>query len=937
MDKHTFKGKRLLCSTDLSDFTNFQGIGKDPLYKRYDSVESLVDRVIPAEFKNFLAQPDYHPELDQILWYIPDWKDTPEILSSLTGEKYKKYQAVKEKTIKEYKESLGRLSGEDLKVMACAVKYFDDNFIFCSEDKVFAVAWGMSVDPSKYEALGTLIHGAPKITRIPVIYDAGDNGTINGSHQVKINYKEGQTVTDKEVPQVTANDGFEFEGWDPDPVGIKIDSSMKFNARYKETGAVPPPFTPVPPVPPPLPEPSEFLCTFSSGDKGLINGQQKIYKLAGTYLQPEEIPQVISNKGFIFNGWSPNPMTTPIDQDINFTAIYAEKLPWYKKWDWLKWLLLALLAAIIFFVLFGLLRGCKSCHREVVVNGVVPVSDIEVVEGDTISYVGKVKPIELHDGKLPDGGYIAAPIRNADGTMPEIISETGIPSYIPNRLILFLEDDNANLDAFATEFKRVFPGQDYQIIGYDRDVKYLVIQIPESQRDAIRNSLNDRIPDFNFIVFDEEIYQQNGTPGPGFSATPGWHLEAVKAPQAWEITKGDPSVTVAVVDDGIDPSHQLFAGRIVNAYNVFTQNNHLTIGDGHGTHTAALAVGSLDMRNQGAAGIAPECKLMPVQVFDNRMAPLSAVVSGIMYSIHKNADVVNISVGPEFEGLNHLPFEMQVEIANTRFKNIEKLWNRICNIASKKNCILVFAAGNNDIISAIPPENRAGNAIAVGAVDSRLYPTTFTNYGPCTDISAPGEAIMSAFPNNQLRSEDGTSMAAPIVSGAVALMKSLKKDLTVEQAVNILFKTGCDVYGYMPPMVQVNLALEAVKRGDFSAPSPRELYPVPDAAIRNPEYYNGHPPTSWTEPLPEEMVIIPGRPVQSVPVDSRLNGGVIVNEGPVVGTRPVDSGTTPTITPTPGTKLPVNTVDDSEEIRRLIEQYKRKIAELEKQLPENKK
>ena len=63
-----------------------------------------------------------------------------------------------------------------------------------------------------------------------------------------------------------------------------------------------------------------------------------------------------------------------------------------------------------------------------------------------------------------------------------------------------------------------------------------------------------------------------------------------------------------------------------------------------------------------------------------------------MYAIHHGADVVNLSVGPSFKGLNQLPVEQQNEIAKRQFKNLEKLWARVCALAAKKNCILVFAA-----------------------------------------------------------------------------------------------------------------------------------------------------------------------------------------------------------------------------------------------------
>ena len=329
----------------------------------------------------------------------------------------------------------------------------------------------------------------------------------------------------------------------------------------------------------------------------------------------------------------------------------------------------------------------------------------------------------------------------------------------------------------------------------------------------------------------------------------------------------------------------MFKGRITDAYNVFTQSNKLSLGEGHGTHTAGLAVGSADYYNKGIAGVAPNCMLMPIQVFDNKQCPLSALIAGTMYAIHHGADVVNLSVGPSFRGLNQLPVDQQNEIARQQFKNVEKLWARVCSIAAKKNCILVFAAGNDDILSSIPPENRNESSIVVAAVDEKLYPTDFTNYGPCSDVSAPGKNICSSFPRGSFKSMDGTSMAAPIVTGTIALMKSLKKNLTVRQARNVLYKTGADVFGYIPPMVLVDKALAGVKRGDFNTPSKREIKPVPDGE---------------------------GDESAANRATPRIN-------------NPVSN-----ISPPPQQKGNEN---DYDAIRRKIAEYKKKISELEKLLP----
>ena len=115
-------------------------------------------------------------------------------------------------------------------------------------------------------------------------------------------------------------------------------------------------------------------------------------------------------------------------------------------------------------------------------------------------------------------------------------------------------------------------------------------------------------------------------------------------------------------------------------------------------------------------------------------------------------------------------------------------------------------------------------------------------------------------------------------------MKSLKKDLTVTQARNILYKTGADVYGYIPPMVLVDKALDAVKRGDFGVPEDRGFRPVPDGVG-----------------------------------DDSFNRRVEGFEFPPVPPIPQQADET-----------------DYDAIRRLIAEYKQKIVELEKLLPDNK-
>ena len=395
-------------------------------------------------------------------------------------------------------------------------------------------------------------------------------------------------------------------------------------------------------------------------------------------------------------------------------------------------------------------------------------------------------------------------------------------------------------------------------------------------------------------------------------------------------------IIVAVVDDGIDASHDILKGRIVSPYNVFTQDNRLSTGQGHGTHVAGLAVGSDKKFDDGISGVAPKCRLMPIQVFDNGLCTFSSVTSGIMYAIHNGASVVNVSIGPNFRGLDILPLPDQDYIARTQFKNEERVWRRIINVANEHNVIIVFAAGNDNILANIPPENRTNFTINVAAVDNQIKGTDFTNYGRGSNISAPGKGIISSVPVNEYAVFDGTSMAAPIVSGTVALMKSLNPEVSVEDILHILQATGERVSDYMPPMIQVDDALIALKTGVI--PELPDTNGNTNNEIANPNVgdggSSGNNPINGETPINENPGETGGNVGGNTPGDTgKTPGQDVQNPGNKPSpTDPVnDNGKT-----TPPTSEGENDGTDYDAIRKLIESYKRKISELEKLLPENK-
>ncbi len=747
---------------------------------------------------------------------------------------------------------------------------------------------------------------------VHITFLAGVGGSLSGTTECSI--EKGTYLDVMQIPSAVPNNGYSFVGWDIQPDLGAIYEDATFTAIFNR---------------------DNVTCQFVAGEHGSIEGTDCFTLPYGSIFNNDNTPAIKAKRGYKFIGWDKSPIDYTLNGDTTFTAQYEKELPWYKRlWAWftgkgcLKWLLWLLLLLLLLFLLSWLLRSCEGG------SPVEPTPVIETNDGRVIDNNGPVKGIVGDDGKLPDNNVVA-PIVGDDGKEPPIVSNPGAPDIVANRLNIYFEDANVDLEQFISDLSKIYSENECQVIGFDKNVPMIQILIPENMRDAIREGLNAQLPNYEFFIVDESIFTIVGDISTD-TANIGWHLDAIDVEEGWEITKGSPNITVAVVDDGIDATHDILKGRIVSPYNVFTQDNRLSVGQGHGTHVAGLAVGSDKMFDKGVSGVAPKCKLMPIQVFDNGMCTFSSVTSGIMYAIHNGANVVNVSIGPNFRGLDILPLPDQDYIAKTQFKNEERVWKRIINVANEHNVIIVFAVGNDNILANIPPENRTNFTVNVAAVDRQIKGTDFTNYGRGSNISAPGKGIYSSIPVNEYAVFDGTSMAAPIVAGTVALMKSLNQDISVTEVLHILQATGERVSDYMPPMIQVDDALIALKTGVI--PELPDTNGNANNEIANPNVgdggSSGNNPNDGETPINDNPGETGGNVGGNTPGDTGKTPG---QDGQIPGNKPSptdpgnDNGKT-----TPPTSEDENDGTDYDAIRKLIESYKRKISELEKLLPENK-
>ena len=242
-------------------------------------------------------------------------------------------------------------------------------------------------------------------------------------------------------------------------------------------------------------------------------------------------------------------------------------------------------------------------------------------------------------------------------------------------------------------------------------------------------------------------------------------------------------VIVAVVDTGVNVNHAEFrnSGRLLAGYNASNGSGDVSDTWGHGTHVAGIIAASAD--GQGMQGVAPGATLLPVKVFGDAYGTGAASTAemdrGLLYAASHGARVINMSLGGS---------------APTGSAALTR-------IASGNQTLVVVAAGNEGKPNPAWPARYAkegwanGAIIAVGAVDDKLRIAAFSNRAGDTAehyLVAPGVNINSTYADGYT-SLSGTSMAAPAVSGAAALLMGYWPYLKANQVAAILLNTADDL------------------------------------------------------------------------------------------------------------------------------------------------
>lgn len=747
-----------LSTTNLKRFNLTLHEGK-AVVRNQSRISALIGvrhSLIPAQYHHLLAMATFagNPVDEQIVWTTDVFDTEPQPLSRLAGEEKTKYTAILREALQAYARAFAEAEESVKSMLYAAITYGNESSVYCADNKVVITEWGMSPKNN------------PKLIGMPLSIDDFDIGAQKSEQEGHAandtdNNHSDWTESDSEAGTPQTNNG--IMGDASKPQSAQIDSSFQGDkdgttdksASLHSTDTV------------------ADSKAVKSDDDAAMNNHFAAHHLDGTQDKStkrrttakdesaknvggdESLNLVSDNGGINSNGEN---------EEYEDNEGDSRKRPNF--WRWLVPLLLLLTAVLL---ACWLVKGCAS-------------------------------------------GKDVLPVTPAIDSTQVVLSKDSLRYVVNNRLLLLLTKDNATIDDFAKQFRVKYKDEErYVLSNPDTLIKRVTLTLPEEERDSLEEKLPMEFQEFGLVVIPETMYKHSyKAKDPCFDDPKmSWYFDECSVFDAWDVTMGSDQIVVAVIDDGFDLDHQELKGKTVKPYNAVLHNNYVTPSpSGHGTHVAATAIGSAD-NGSGISGIAPKCLLMPIQIGDaqGNMAT-SAILDAVIYAINNGADVVNMSLGMSFGPfVQFAPQYIQKNFRANMFLQEERVWNHLFNIAARNNISFVLAAGNENCLVGLDPMQRSPNTIKVSAVQPDKQKATFSNFGDMSTVSAPGVRIFNAIPENRYTYMDGTSMAAPIVAGGCALLKSKDPNLSVTELIRILRQTGQASPSDVGPIVNFAKAL----------------------------------------------------------------------------------------------------------------------------------
>lgn len=331
----------------------------------------------------------------------------------------------------------------------------------------------------------------------------------------------------------------------------------------------------------------------------------------------------------------------------------------------------------------------------------------------------------------------------APTTSSTLLNSSQAMGIIKNQYIVILNKDAGSPVDFAQNIVKQQGGKVLQ--SYDTVFKGFAIYLPDVAA-ATFVEVMKKNPQVLSVESDTVMKIDATT-----QSNPDWGLDridqkALPLNSAYSYLQTGSGTTAYIVYTGILSTHQQFSGRVLAGYTAISDGNGTTDCNGHGTHVAGTVGGS-------TYGVAKNVSLVPIRILGcDGSGASSNVIAGLDWILKngKKPAVVNMSLGGD---------------ANTSLDSaVENLFNN--------GYVMVVAAGNSNADACSSSPARVSKALMVAATDSTDTRASYSNYGSCVDIFAPGSQINSSWigSNTATKVLNGTSMATPHVVGVVAEM-----------------------------------------------------------------------------------------------------------------------------------------------------------------------
>lgn len=405
----------------------------------------------------------------------------------------------------------------------------------------------------------------------------------------------------------------------------------------------------------------------------------------------------------------------------------------------------AILCAVLFLGILG-----TAYHSSSALQGFETPSSTLTIPTFTIEPSPSETPIPTSPDNSPE---------KTSRPLPAIFS-TG--AYVADELIVRFKPS-----AQAIQIEECLRGVDVQIHGEIEELRSLVLKVESG---GLGKTFSNILGCPGVMYVEPNFLLQATDTIPN---DPNWGLQYglinIRAPQGWDLATGSDSVTIAIIDTGVDYGHLDLASKLVAGYDFVNKDADPQDDNGHGTHVAGIAAASSN-NGTGIAGVSWGARIMPVKVLDSAgRGTYANTALGVLWAVDHGAQVINLSLG----GTG--PSSVLADAIN---------------YAHGQSVVIVAAAGNTGANFVLYPA-RYPNVIAV-AKTNNTNNWDVSNYGPEIDLSAPGALIYSTVVGGY-DYKSGSSMSTGYVSGLAAILKGIGGNVSPDVIETQMESTALDI------------------------------------------------------------------------------------------------------------------------------------------------